>query len=125
MTRFVVLLLSTLVVMGAARSEPEAHGGWLPGDTFVYSSGCSTEAAIIAAAQFFAQSGPSRPFVNINCFSTRVSIPMRLVRPIGEYPTVNGQTIFVWEIVDIMRETEFTLLPARDQVVPSALDGAI
>ncbi len=116
-----VSLILPLSAFAIAAPAPVLHGGWKVNDVFIYTRGCHSEEAILKAVAFFAQES-NLPFTDLECFTLTYFMPIRLVRSVGDYPM--GDTLaYVWEIVDLMREREFVILPLRSDVVPSSIDS--
>ena len=58
-----------------------------------------------------------RPFISPLCFRIGTSMPMRLVRFIGNRVLSDGTDGSVWEVVDMMRDTEFVMLLPRSTYI--------
>ena len=104
-----------LLTLATAAAPAITNGGWMVGDVYVYANGCRTEIAMNAAVEHFKYS-PEQQFLNPECFNIPRYIPLRLVRYVR---TIQGdaQELTMWEAVDLMRETVYTLLPSRQSVI--------
>ncbi len=103
--------------MAAIPKENPDHGGWKPGDVYLYRSACHTEEAIREAAEYYSVP-QARPFVSFECFRLREApMPMRLVRFVDNLSFPGASPVSIWEVVDMMRDTEFVILMSRDTFI--------
>ncbi len=109
-------LLLFAAIAAAAPSRTVRHGGWVVGDVYVYNNGCRTEEAMNAALRHF-RAAPEERFLNFECFSLPRFIPMRLIRPVRAVEELGGRNMTMWEVWDLMRETAYTVLPPRNEVI--------
>ena len=82
----------------------------------MYKSACHTEKAIMDAAEYYSIARPRR-FVSPFCFILRQPMPMRLVRLVEDVIFPGGVPVSIWEVVDMMRDTEFVMLVSRKTLI--------